>query len=193
MEVRYARGGAPAVSGVDLDVPPGAVVLVTGSAGAGKSSLLHGLLGLAPASGDVAVLGRPPGHPETLARTGFAPQGRPVDPRLTAREIAHVVATLRGAPPQDVDDAFAAVALTDPDALAGRLDPQDMRRLTLALARIGSPDLVILDDPWEMPETLRTVISMRERGATILIASAEPGSMADLADATVTLSEGRPL
>jgi ABC-type multidrug transport system ATPase subunit len=67
-----------------------------------------------------------------------------------------------------------------------------MRRLTLALARIGNPDILVLDDPWEMPETLETVISARERGAAVILASAEPGSMARLADATLRLVEGHP-
>lgn len=193
MEVRYARGGTPAVSGVDLDVPPGSVLLVTGSAGSGKSSLLHGLLGLAPATGDIAVLGRPPGHADVCAHTGFAPQGRPVEPRLTAREIASLVATLRGADPGDLDAAFASVGFAAPQTPSGRLDPEEMRRFTLALARIGDPDLVVLDDPWEMPETIATLVAARERGATVIVASEQPGSMSRLAGVTLTLSHGRPV
>jgi ABC-2 type transport system ATP-binding protein len=192
LEVRYARGGAPAVTGVDLDLDPGKVLLVTGPAGSGKTSVLHGLLGLAPATGAIAVLGRPPGDPDALRRTGLAPQGRPVDPRLTAREVAALVATLRRAPAGAIDESLAEVGLSAPQRPAGRLDPEEMRRLTLALARIGNPDILVLDDPWEMPETLETVVSARERGAAVILASAEPGSMARLADATLRLVEGHP-
>lgn len=192
MEVRYARGGALALSGVDITVHAGSVLLVTGDAGAGKTSLLHGLLGLAPVAGGLNVLGQAPGHPVALRRTGLAPQGRPFDAHRTARETVALVAALRGVPAGDVDAAFEAVQLTARDTLVGRLDPQDTRRLSLALAHVGRPDLVLVDDPWEMPETVETVISSRERGAAVILCSAEPGSMAALADMTLHLTEGRP-
>lgn len=192
MEVRYARGGALALSGVDLTVPPGSVLLVTGDSGSGKTSLLHGLLGLAPVAGGLNVLGHAPGHPDALRRTGLAPQGRPFDPHLTAREIATLIAGLRSSAPDGVQTAFDAVGLTTPDVGAGRLDPENTRRLSLALALIGSPALVLIDEPWEMPETVDSVVSSRARGAAVILCSAEPGTLANLADNTLRLTEGRP-
>lgn len=192
MEVRYARGGALAVTGVDLTMMPRSVLLVTGDPGSGKTSLLHGLLGLAPVAGGLNVLGHAPGHPDALRRTGLAPQGRPFDPRLTARETAALVAGLRSTPADGVQTAFDAVGLTAPDTLTGRLDPENTRRLSLALALIGQPDLVMIDEPWEMPETVDTVITSRERGAAVIVCCAEPGSLRDLADNTLRLVEGRP-
>lgn len=192
MEVRYARGGALAISGVDLTVPAGSVLLVTGDPGSGKTSLLHGLLGLAPVAGGLNVLGHAPGHPDVLRRTGLAPQGRPFDPRLTARETATLIAGLRSVASEGVQVAFDAVGLTTPDAGVGRLDPENVRRLSLALALIGSPDLVMIDEPWEMPETVDTVISSRERGAAVILCSTEPGTLGDLADNTLRLVEGCP-
>jgi ABC-2 type transport system ATP-binding protein len=192
MEVRYARGGALAVSGVDLTVHAGSVLLVTGDPGCGKTSLLHGLLGLAPVAGGLNVLGYAPGHPDALRRTGLAPQGRPFDPRLTALETATLIAGLRSAPSGGVQAAFDAVGLTTPHTVTGRLDPENTRRLSLALALIGDPDLVMIDEPWEMPETVDVVISSRERGAAVILCSAEPGSLSDLAGTTLRLVEGRP-
>jgi ABC-2 type transport system ATP-binding protein len=191
-EVRYARGGALAVSGVDLTVRSGSVLLVTGDAGSGKTSLLHGLLGLAPIAGGVDVLGGPPGDPAGLRRTALAPQGRPFDPRLTARETATLIATMKGAPSDDATAALDAVGLGTGDVPTGRLEPEGVRRLSLALARVGRPALVMLDDPWEMPETVETVISAREHGAAVILTSSDPGSLAELADATLHLVEGRP-
>jgi ABC-2 type transport system ATP-binding protein len=191
-EVRYARGATSALSGVDIDVMPGSVLLVTGGPGSGKTSLLHGLLGLAPIAGGVSVLGRPPGDPEALRRIGLAPQGKPFDPRLTGRESAALVAALRGAPSADVETSLNAVGLANADTATGRLDPDETRRLALALGYIGSPDLVLIDDPWEMPETLALVIALRERGAAVILTSEAPGSLAESADATLHLVDGRP-
>jgi ABC-2 type transport system ATP-binding protein len=191
-EVRYARGGALAVSGVDLTVPSGSVLLVTGSAGSGKTSLLHGLLGLAPIAGGVDVLGGAPGDPAGLRRTALAPQGRPFDPRLTARETVSLIAKMNGASSDDVSTALDAVGLASGNVPTGRLEPEDVRRLSLALTRIGSPELVMVDDPWEMPETVETVIAAREHGAAVILTSSDPGSLAELADVTLHLVEGRP-
>jgi ABC-type multidrug transport system ATPase subunit len=190
--VRYARGGEPAVAEVDLDLAPGEVLLVTGGAGSGKSSVLHAIVGLAPVTGELTVLGAPPGDPSALRRVGFAPQGRPVEPRLTVRETAELVARIKGASPEEAVEALAALALPDARTPAGRLDPEAMRRLTLALARIGDPDLVVLDDPWEMPETLGEIARATARGAAVVVASAEPGSLGRLASRTLRLGDGRP-
>jgi DNA-binding MurR/RpiR family transcriptional regulator len=51
----------------------------------------------------------------------------------------------------------------------------------------------VLDDPWEMPETIETVSAAQERGATVIVASEQPGSMSRLAGVTLTLSDGRPV
>ncbi|MEW6581267.1 MAG: ATP-binding cassette domain-containing protein [Actinomycetota bacterium] len=191
LEVRYARGGEPAVGGVSFEASPGDVVLLTGPAGCGKSTVLHALLGLAPAAGEVSVLGRPPGAPDVLRRVGYAPQGRPVDRRLTARETARLVAAARGLPAGEADAALERLGVAQPQRLAGRLDPEEMRRLTLALADMGAPDLVVLDDPWEMPETVEVIDRARGRGATVLVAIAEPGGLAGSATRTLQLVGGR--
>lgn len=192
VEVRYARDGEPAVGGVSLEAAGGEVVMLTGPAGSGKSSVLHALLGLAPASGAITVLGRPPGDPAALRRVGYCPQGRPVDPRLTAREIARLVAAARGLPLDEADAAMAALGLTDTGRISGSLDPEEMRRLTLAFAEMGAPEVVVLDDPWEMPETVEVVERATARGAAVLIAVEEPGLLAPLATRTLALEGGKP-
>jgi ABC-2 type transport system ATP-binding protein len=166
------------------------VVLLTGPRGGGKSSVLHALLGLAPAIGEVSVLGRPPGHPEALRRVGFAPQARPVDPRLTARETAQTVAAVRGVPSPEADAALTRLGLVAPDTPCGRLDPEEMRRLTLALADMGEPLLVVLDDPWEMPETVAVIDRARARGAATLVAVEEAGLLATSATRIVAVDAG---
>ena len=190
--VRYARGAEAALTGVDLTLPRGGGLLVTGPPGSGKTSLLRAVLGLVPADGELSVLGGAPGDPAVARRIGYAPEGRPVEPRLSAREIVVLVARARGAAPGEADAALGAVGFLDPSRPSGRLDPEEMRRLTLACARLGAPDLLVLDDPWEMPETVETIEEARERGAAVLVACGEPGVLAGLADGTLALSGGRP-
>lgn len=191
LEVRYARGAQAALAGVDLALPRGGGLLVTGPPGSGKTSLLRAILGLVPADGDLSVLGGAPGDPAVARRIGYAPQGRPVEPRLSAREIALLVARARGAAPGEADAALEAVGLADASRRSGRLDPEELRRLTLACARLGAPDLLVLDDPWEMPETVETIAEARGRGAAVLVACEEPGALAGLADGTLALSGGQ--
>ncbi len=194
LEVRYGRGAQTAVSGVSLTLGPGEGLLVTGPAGSGKTSLLRGLLGLAVAGGTVRLLGGPPGAPATLRRVGYAPQGRPFAAGWRAHEVATEVARARGLadPAASAADACARAGLTHVDGSAQTLDVEDARRLTLACALTGRPDLLVLDDPFEFPEMRLEVSLARERGAGVLVACAEPGNLPALLGRTLTLAAGTP-
>lgn len=194
LEVRYGRGAQSAVSGVSLTLGPGEGLLVTGPAGSGKTSLLRGLLGLAAAGGAIRLLGGRPGAPAALRRVGYAPQGRPFAAGWRAREVATEAARARGVPDPAAAaaDACARAGLTRVDAPVLTLDVDDARRLTLACALTGRPDLLVLDDPFEFPEMRLEVSLARERGAGVLVACAEPGNLPALLGRTVTLAAGAP-
>jgi ABC-type multidrug transport system ATPase subunit len=194
VEVRHGRGAQAAVSGVSLTLGPGEGLLVTGPAGSGKTSLLRGLLGLAPAGGTVRLLGGRPGDPAALRRVGYAPQGRAFAAGWRAGEVVAAAAAARGAadPHAAAEAASARAGLTRLDAPARALDAEDARRLTLACALTGVPELIVLDDPFEFPEMRHEVTLARERGAAVLVACADPGNLPQLLGRTLTLAGGAP-
>lgn len=195
VEVRFGRGPQAAVTGVSLELSRGEGLLVHGPAGSGKSSLLRGLLGLAPHTGEVRLFGRPPFEPAALRRVGYAPAGRPVCSGQRVAELVTIVARARGLdrPAERAHEALDALGLDRHERDVNRLDSEELRRVTLALAVLGEPELLVLDDPWEMPETVATIRSARARGACVLIAAREPGLLSEhVDDRTLALGEGRP-
>jgi len=192
VEVRYQRGGAFAVHGVGFDLPPGGGLLVTGDKGSGKSSVLRAVLGLAGPGGDITVLGAPPGDPATLRRIGWAPQSWPVAFGLTAREVVEMVATLGGHPAHEATRAMERAGVEHAARRVESLEIEDVRRTSFACALIGEPDLLVLDDPWEFPETVSEIRAAMARGAGVLAASSDPGGLPGLLGASIHLSEGAP-
>lgn len=192
VSVRYQRGGALAVSGVDIDLRAGEGLLVTGPRGAGKSSVLRAVLGLAGPGGDITVLGAPPGDPPTLRRIGWAPQSWPFAFGLRAREVVEMVAALGGHGPEEARRAMEEAGIEAPDARVERIEVEDARRTSLACALVGAPDLLVLDDPWEFAETTAAVRRAMARGAAVLAATSDPGGLPALLGASIRLDEGVP-
>ncbi len=192
IEVRYQRGGALAVAGVNIDLRPGAGLLITGDRGSGKSSVLRAILGLAGPGGDITVLGARPGDPPTLRRIGWAPQAWPFAFGLRAREVVRMVAELGGHGAAAGDRAIEEMAVEAPGARVESLEMEDVRRVCMACATIGEPDLLVLDDPWEFPETTAAIRSAMDRGAAVLAASSDPGGLPALLGASIHLVDGAP-
>lgn len=192
VEVRYQRGGAFGVQGVGFDIPPGTGLLITGDKGAGKSSVLRAVLGLAGPGGDITVLGAPPGDPATLRRIGWAPQSWPFAYGLKAREVVQMVALLGGHDAAAASEAIERAGVERPDQRVESLEIEDARRTSFACALIGEPDLLVLDDPWEFPETVAEIRAAMARGAGVLAASSDPGGLPALLGASIRLSEGSP-
>lgn len=192
VEVRYQRGGAFAVQGVGFDLPPGGGLLITGAKGSGKSSVLRAVMGLAGPGGDITVLGAPPGDPGTLRRIGWAPQSWPFAFGLTAREVVEMVATLGGHDVTEASRAMERAGVEQPDRRVEALEIEDVRRTSFACAIIGEPDLLVLDDPWEFPETVAEIRAAMARGAGVLAASSDPGGLPALLGASIHLTEGAP-
>lgn len=180
------------MQGVGFDLHAGKGLLITGDRGSGKSSVLRAVLGLAGPGGDITVLGAPPGDPSTLPRIGWSPQSWPFTFGLKAREVVDMVAALGGHSPTDATRAIEEAGVEQPDRRVEALEVEDARRTSLACALIGEPDLLVLDDPWEFPETVDAVRRAMARGAAVLAASADPGGLPALLGASIHLSEGAP-
>lgn len=193
LEVRYQGGPEPALRGVTLSVPAGSGLVVTGPEGCGRTSLVRAVVGLVtPAGGEVAVLGGTPVlDPAIRRRVGYGPEGHPFPNVMRAAEAVRLVAAVRGVPGAPVHEVLERVGFeAPPDRRIDRLEVEDVRRLSLACAVIGDPEVLVLDDPWEFPETVDVLSAAAARGATILLATPDPGGFPALLGPVVTLEAG---
>ena len=148
--VEKSFGDVRALRGVDLEVEDGEIFGFLGPNGAGKSTTINILLDFVrPDAGSVRVLGRD-AREESVAvreRTGVLPEGFDVYDRLTAREHVAFAIDSKGA---DVDPypILERVGLEDAAGRkAGGFSTGMRQRLALAMALVGDPELLILDEP----------------------------------------------
>jgi ABC-type multidrug transport system ATPase subunit len=195
LEVRYHGGPEPAVRGLSLRLEPGEGLMVTGPAGSGKTSLLRALLGLVPAGGAIEVLGAPPGDARTRGRRGYGPQGGGYAPGLTVTEVVRAALAARGSGgAAGAREALGRAGLQYvTDWRTSRLDAEGHRRLSLALAVAGDPDLVVLDDPWALSETFSEIARARARGAAVLAAGRSPAGLGPALGRRLALMDGMAL
>lgn len=151
VEVRdlvVVRGAREVLPGISLDVPSGVTGLL-GPSGCGKTTLLRSLVGAQQVrSGEVRVLGEPAGSAPLRTRIGYVTQAASVYDDLTVAENLAFFARVLGVGRPAVDEAIEAVALGDHrDQVVGRLSGGQRSRAGLAVALLGSPDLLVLDEP----------------------------------------------
>jgi ABC-2 type transport system ATP-binding protein len=143
-------GEVEAVKGIDLQVRRGEIFALLGPNGAGKTTTVEILEGHRHRTGgDVSVLGHDPGKggSELKEKIGIVLQETGVEPYLT---VAEAVELFRGyyPNPRDVDDVIGLVGLQDKrDARVSKLSGGQQRRLDVAIALAGNPDLLFLDEP----------------------------------------------
>ncbi|MFS0736198.1 ABC transporter ATP-binding protein [Sphingomonas sp. 1P06PA] len=183
----------------DLDLDRGKLVAVVGVNGAGKTSLLHAIAGVA-GSGDVAIDGvaldrLPPAR--RLRALAFAPAGRAIAWPLAARDV---VALGLGAT-RDPAAVEAALALVDGRALADRradrLSTGERARILLARALVARPAVLLLDepvanlDPRRQIETMALLRAEADRGAAVVAAIHDLALARVWADRVLVVDGGR--
>jgi len=195
-------GGVTALRGVDLTVEEGEIFGFLGPNGAGKSTTIDVLLDFVrPTAGTATVLGHD-AQAESAAvrqRTGVLPEGFSVYERLTARQHVRFAAESKG-----VEGAVAPVSLLERVGLAEAADRQAggfskgmSQRLALAMALVGEPDLLLLDEPTagldpHGARQLRELIRQeRDRGATVFFSSHVLGQVEAVCDRIAILENGR--
>ncbi|KAB2808226.1 ABC transporter ATP-binding protein [Pimelobacter simplex] len=146
--LRVVRGGRVVLDGLDLAIGPGVTGLL-GPSGCGKSTLLRSIVGVQRvASGAVTVLGVPAGSAALRDRVGYQTQSSSVYDDLTVLENLRFFARVLGIGPAAADEAAASVDLGGHrDAVVGRLSGGQRSRVGLAVALLGSPELLVLDEP----------------------------------------------
>jgi ABC-2 type transport system ATP-binding protein len=178
-DLRVVRGGRTVLDSVSFDVPRGTVTGLLGPSGGGKSTLMRSIVGVqVVADGTVEVLGHPAGAPELRRAVGYVTQAPSVYADLTVRENLRYFAAVLGAPAGDVDRVVEEVDLTSHvDVVVGRLSGGQEARVSLAAALLGTPELLVLDEPTVgLDPVLRRDLwelfgRLAEQGRTLLVSS----------------------
>jgi len=148
-DLHVVRGGVRAVDGVSFSVPHGQVAGLLGPSGCGKTSLIRSVVGVQIVeSGTVTVAGKPAGDASLRHRIGYVTQAPSVYDDLTVEENLRFFARVLGADAAEVDRCLTAVDLdAQRRQVAVRLSGGQRSRVSLAVALLGSPDLLVLDEP----------------------------------------------
>ncbi|MBN6190807.1 ABC transporter ATP-binding protein [Aneurinibacillus sp. BA2021] len=148
-QLRVRRGKVRVFDGVDLTIPRGQVTGLLGPSGCGKTTLMRSIVGVQRVeSGDVTVLGEPGGSRQLRNRVAYGTQGAAVYGDLTVRQNLVYVAALLGAPRGDVERVIDEVGLRgQAGQLVESLSGGQSTRVSLAMALVGAPELIVLDEP----------------------------------------------
>ena len=199
----WLRPTVKAVDGLDLAVQRGETFGLLGPNGSGKSTTIKMILGLlAPTSGKVELFGLPPRTVAARAKLGYLPELSYLHPFLTARETLAYYAGLCGlkrtVARERAEELLQMVKLAD---VANRpvagFSKGMARRVALASALIGKPELLILDEPTSGLDPVSTrevkllIKALAKNGMTILMTSHLLADAEDVCDRVMILNRGR--
>ncbi len=193
-------GGVRVLDGVSFAAGAGEAVALLGLNGAGKTTLLKCLLGLLRFEGvarlggmDVAHLGK-----EARRLAGYLPQAPQFPPHLTAGDALEYYADLRGLRGEDIDARLEEVGLTaHADKRVAALSGGLRQRLGLAVALLGAPAVLLMDEPAaNLDPTGRAIfadltVGLRARGRTLLLSTHVFDSLDQMAERALVLVDGR--
>ena len=177
--LRVRRGRTEVFSGLDVAIPTGSITGLLGPSGCGKTTLLRSIVGVQQiAAGTVTVLGAPAGSRGLRRRVAYDTQAASVYSDLTVRQNLRYFARILGAPRGDVDRVIGQVGLQgQADRLVGALSGGQENRVSLAVAMLGTPELIVLDEPTVgLDPVLRAELwdlfrALADAGTTLLISS----------------------
>lgn len=147
--LQITRGHTEIFGNLSLTIPRGQITGVLGPSGSGKTTLLRAIVGVQRIKGGtVSVLGQPAGSADLRHRIGYATQEASVYPDLTVIQNLHYFARVLGAPQADIDRVIDAVDLhSQTNQGVASLSGGQRSRVSLAIAMLGNPDLLVLDEP----------------------------------------------
>ncbi len=164
----------PVLSGLDLEIRPGEVVVVTGSNGSGKSTMLRCLAGLMRFEGVVEVDGEPLAT-ANRSKVGYLPQHVTFPRWARVGDVLNYFARLRGTDPtvSVFPEGFVPAQAQPVRTLSGG----QRQRLALAVALLGDPSLILLDEPVaslddaSVPSLIKVIDRVAESGGSVLVTS----------------------
>jgi ABC-2 type transport system ATP-binding protein len=178
-QLTVVRGGTTALREVGFALEPGTLTGLLGPSGAGKTTLMRAIVGVQVlTSGTVTVLGRSAGTAALRDRVGYVTQDPSVYPDLTVRQNLRYFAQVLGTPTSDIDRVIEEVQLEgQADQVVSTLSGGERSRVSLATALLGSPELLVLDEPTVgLDPVLRRDLwdlfgRLSDRGVTLLVSS----------------------
>ena len=173
------RASARIINNASFTLPQGSMTALVGPSGSGKTTLMRMIVGTqANVSGEVRVLGQAAGDPSLRSRVTYATQAASVFEDLTVQENLDYVRNIYGLPKQRIDEILERLELQNhASTLCGRLSGGQRSRVSLAVALLPHPELMVLDEPtvgldpllrrglWELFHELVA------EGATLLVSS----------------------
>jgi ABC-2 type transport system ATP-binding protein len=191
-------GPVRAVRGIDISIERGETVALLGPNGAGKSTTIDMLLGLLPPdAGSATIFGRAPAAAVTGGAIGAMLQTGAVIRDVTVRELIAMMAALYPRP-LDVDEVIDLVGIREiADRRTGKLSGGQAQRVRFAIALVGDPELLVLDEPTVAMDVegrrafWRTMRDFAARGKTVLFATHYLDEADDYADRAVLMAAGR--
>lgn len=198
--LRVVRGDRAVISDLSCRVTAGAVTGLLGPSGSGKSTLMRAIVGVQRvAAGRARVLGLPAGSVAARGRVGYVTQAPSIYGDLTVLENVAYFASILGAAPGQADTVIRAVSLVDEaHHRVDRLSGGQRARVSLATALLGSPDVLVLDEPTVgLDPVLRHELwtlfhELADRGTTLLVSS-HVMDEADRCDWLLLLRDGQLL
>ncbi|GAA1848823.1 ABC transporter ATP-binding protein [Pseudonocardia ailaonensis] len=188
-----AYGAIRAVDGVDLEIGRGEVVALLGPNGAGKSTTIDALLGLTrPDEGEVRLFGRSPREAVAGGSVGAMLQSGGFPDDATAGELVKLTAALFKKPARPAIERAGITGYAG--QRYGRLSGGQKQRVRFAVALVGDPELLVLDEPtaaMDVGARREFWAAMREYGRTVLFATHYLAEAEEFADRVVLLRAGR--
>jgi ABC-2 type transport system ATP-binding protein len=177
--LRVVRGGTEVLRDLTFSVAPGEVTGLLGPSGCGKTTLMRAIVGVQRiTSGTVTVLGERAGSPALRSRIGYVTQAPSVYDDLTVEENLRFFASVLGLGADRVEASVETVALgAERSKVVSRLSGGQRSRVSLAVALLGEPALVVLDeptvglDPVLRKDLWETFHRLADRGAAVFVSS----------------------
>ena len=177
--VTMSGASARIVDNATFSVPRGTMAALVGPSGSGKTTLMRMIVGTqAKVTGDVQVLGLPAGHPDLRRRVTYATQAASIFEDLTVKENLDYIRRIYGLSLQEQDSIVEKLELQKcTDRVCGQLSGGQRSRVSLAVALLPHPELMILDEPTVgLDPLLRQQLwdlfhELAEAGTTLLISS----------------------
>jgi ABC-2 type transport system ATP-binding protein len=194
------RGKTEVIHNINLQIPRGQVTGLLGPSGSGKTTLMRAIVGVQKGvTGAITVLGQPAGSRALDTRVAYDTQSASVFDDLTVAQNLRYAARILGVSNTAIDDSIAAVGLGGFEKqMVVNLSGGQRNRVSLAVALLGKPELIVLDEPTVgldpvLRRDLWNLFHKLAKGGATLLVSSHVMDEAERCDSLVLMRDGRVL